>query len=182
MYGSTLFALRGGCVGVKFPEKTLRNTWMAPKVRIHDSVCTTYLHFDVIATYNVNSLIKEFVWYEEFDGLSILAVVLIRLTRQIYSVLPLVQGHCKMQLEPKRTKRKKNKNLAHIETRRSEIADLRLVWCTCVCHYPFLSSRNGEDYFNKLLSPYLDHNPHHLRVGPSHWYNASCVKTSSQSE
>ena len=41
-------------------------------------------------------------------------------------------------------------------------------------------SRNGDESFNNFLSP--DPDSDHLRGGPNHWYNTSCVEKSSQSE
>ena len=40
--------------------------------------------------------------------------------------------------------------------------------------------RNGDESPNKFLSP--DPDSDHVRGGPRHEYNTSCVKTSSQSE
>ena len=37
-------------------------------------------------------------------------------------------------------------------------------------------SRNRDESFNKFLSPDPDPNPDHLRGGPSHGDNTSCVK------
>ena len=46
----------------------------------------------------------------------------------------------------------------------------------------FLLPPNGEESFNTFLCPDPDPDPDHLRGGPSHGYNTSCVKKSSQSE
>ena len=42
--------------------------------------------------------------------------------------------------------------------------------------------RYGEESLNKFSSPDPGPDPDHPRGGPSHGYNTSCVKTSSQSE
>ena len=48
------------------------------------------------------------------------------------------------------------------------------VACTLMAY--FVLSRNGERSLNKFLSPVLDPDPDHLRGGPSHGHNTSCVK------
>ena len=40
-------------------------------------------------------------------------------------------------------------------------------------------SRNGEESFYKFVTPDQDPNPDHLREGPSHGHNTSCVKIKS---
>ena len=46
----------------------------------------------------------------------------------------------------------------------------------------FLLPPNGEESFNTFLCPDSDPDSHHLKGGPSHGYNTSCVKQPSQSE
>ena len=40
----------------------------------------------------------------------------------------------------------------------------------------FVLSPNNEEFLNKFLSPDPDPDPDHLRRGPSHEHNTSCVK------
>ena len=57
----------------------------------------------------------------------------------------------------------------------------RLVSLCSMVAYVVLS-RNGEDSFNKLLSPYPEPGPDILRGGPNHGYSTSCEKKIDQSE
>ena len=53
-------------------------------------------------------------------------------------------------------------------------------WHTLMAY--LVLSPNGEESFNKFLSPDPAPDQDHVRRGPSHGYNTSCVQKSSQSE
>ena len=65
--------------------------------------------------------------------------------------------------------------MCYIYRNNKAIVIMRLTsWRTLMAY--FVVSRNAEEAFNQFLSP------DHLRGGPAHKDNTSCVKTSSQSE